>query len=158
METRSPEDVATGVLRIAVGGTVKAVPTLKLKQIPEWTLALDACTPSRSDRPLGEGFTIALETATTALLDLILAYDRTGALGGREWLEEHADPAELRAAIEAMLGNVYPKEMASLAWMVLNQTITAAVGASFLPNSTKPVSTSGTSTRKRSARRSTRSS
>ena len=33
---RTDEDRLAGILRIAVGGTVKAVPTLKLGQIEEW--------------------------------------------------------------------------------------------------------------------------
>ena len=161
MTDRSPELVLSGQLEVLVGGTVRAVPTLKLKYIPEWTRLLDGYTPSASARPAAEGFTIAAETETTALLDLVVAYDRTGALGGREWLEENADPADLRAAVQQILGNVYPKGMADLAWMVLNQTITASVGASVgasvLPSSTNGSSTTGTSRPNRSVRRSTRS-
>lgn len=157
MLDRTPEEVLSGFLPIQVGGTVRAVPTLKLKYIPEWTRLLDGYTPSASARPASDGFTIAAETETTTLLDLIVAYDKTDALGGREWLEEHADPAELRAALRQMLGNVYPKGIADLAWMVLNQTITATVGASVLPNTTNGSSTTGTSRPNRSARRSTRS-
>ncbi len=157
MADRTPEEVLSGFLPIAVGGTVRAVPTLKLKYIPEWTRLLDGYTPSASARPASEGFTIASETETTELLDLTVAYDKTGALGGREWLEENADPADLRAAVQQMLGNVYPKGMAAVAWTVLNQTITASVGASVLPNTTNGSSTPGTSRPNRSARRSTKS-
>ena len=36
MAERSPEDVAAGILRIAVGGTVREVPTLKAKYVGAW--------------------------------------------------------------------------------------------------------------------------
>lgn len=148
----------TGVLRISVGGTVKAVPTLKIKQIPEWTRLLDAYTPSRSDLPPEQGFTIASTTETAPLLDLIVAYDLTGSLGDRGWLESNADPAELREAVQAILANIYPKGLAVMAWLTLSQKVSEAVGLSVRPNSTNGASTPGTKTRMKSARRSTRSS
>ena len=43
---RTEEDILSGVLRISVGGIVKAVPTLPIKYIPEWAAVLDAKTPS----------------------------------------------------------------------------------------------------------------
>ena len=96
-------------------------------------------------------------TSTGSLLDLVVAYDVTGALGGREWIEEHADPAELRAALQAILGNVFPKDMAALAWTVLNRTINLSVGELTQPKPTNGSGTPGVLRPNRSERRSTRS-
>ena len=160
METRNPEDVATGVLRIAVGGVVKEMPTLPIKYIPEWAKLLDAMTPSAfaAGNP-DEGFTLIARVTNAGLLDLVVTYDRTGALGGREWLEEHADPAELKAAAVQMASNAFPfGEAGAVIGTMVSTRIRQLVAPSEPPSSTKRASTNGASTRKRSARVSTRSS
>lgn len=160
METRSPEEVATGLLRISVGGVVKMMPTLPIKHIPEWAQLLDALTPSAvTPGDPSEGFTLIAKVTLAGLLDLIVAYDRTGALGGREWLEENADPAELKAAAEQMAGNAFPFGQAAA---VIGSMVAALLGQwavrSEPPSSTSGSSRNGVSTRKRPGRASTRSS
>ena len=164
MAERSEEEVATGVLQISVGGVVKAMPTLPIKHIPEWAKLLDAVTPSgiaASDPE--EGFTLIARVTLAGLLDLVVAYDRSGALGGREWIEEHADPAEMKAAAVQMADNAFPfgEAAAVIGTMVatrIRQATASPDDPSDPPSSTKPSSTNGASTRKRSARASTRSS
>lgn len=158
MVERSDEDAITRVLRISVGGVVKTMPTLPIKLIPEWAKLLDALTPSTATGDPSEGFTLIARVTLGGLLDLVVAYDRTGALGGREWLEEHADPAELKAAAEAMAGNAFPFGQAGAVIASMVTTIIRAAVPSEPPSSTNGSSTSGASTRKRSARASTRSS
>ena len=160
MTERSEGDVATRVLRITVGGVVKAMPTLPIRHIPEWAQMLDALTPSTALAGDPEnGFTLISRVTLGSLLDLILAYDRTGALGGREWLEEHADPAELKAAAEAMAGNAFPfGQAAAVIGLMVSTRIGQSVAASAPPSSTNGSSPTGGSTRTRSARVSTRSS
>ena len=58
--------------------------SVKIKPLEEWT----AYEVTRLAGP-------ALER----LIDLIVAYDRSGALGGRDWLLENADPPQLEAAL-----------------------------------------------------------
>lgn len=157
---RDQEDVATGVLRISVGGIVKAMPTLPIKYIPEWAAVLDAKTPSapKSVDP-SQGFALVARITLAGLLDLVVAYDRTGALGGREWLEEHADPMELRVAALAMAGNAFPfGEGAGVVGQMLMEQIRQAVAPSPQPKSMSGHLPTGISTRKRSGRGSTRSS
>jgi hypothetical protein len=157
MVERSEEDAVTRVLRISVGGVVKTMPTLPIKLIPEWAKLLDALTPSTPGDP-SEGFTLIARVTLGGLLDLVVAYDRTGALGGREWLEEHADPAELKAAAEAMAGNAFPFGQAGAVIASMVTTIIRAAVPPEPPSSTNGSSTNGASTRKRSARASIRSS
>ena len=154
MTERSPEDVATGVLRVSVGGAVRVMPTLPIKYVPEWAAVLDAKTPTLIDPvDASEGFRTIATITLTGLLDLIVAYDRTGALGGREWLEEHADPMELRDAVVAMAGNAFPfGEGAGVVGQMLMDQIKRAVAPPIPAKSTNGRSPTGASTRKRSAR------
>jgi hypothetical protein len=106
MVERTPEDVAAGVLRFTFGGEERTCPTLKLRASREWIRAgvarlpeLQAIlggdqTPDNLAALIGLGYDAALEQ--------ILEYDRTGSLGGRDWLEEHADPTELFDALRLM--------------------------------------------------------
>jgi hypothetical protein len=110
MAERTPEDVASGILRISVGGTVKAVPTLKMKYVDEWGMLVAAGDPTAKVPAEWTAADVGALSGRGAarLLDLVVAYDRTGALGGREWLEENADPAQLYEAVAQMVGNAFP--------------------------------------------------
>jgi len=161
MGSRSPEDVLAGVLRIAVGGVEKIVPTLPLRATREWQAAI-------SKGP--EGFTVPVSeddwTASTVaafsgltldmILDMVVAYDRTGALGGREWLEENADPAQLYAAAEQMAEVAYPFAD-NLRVLLAALVVQRAVGSPS-PKSTNGRSHTGGSTPRRSKIASTRTS
>ena len=159
MAERTEEEVVTGLLRISIGGVVKMMPTLKAKWIDTWG-ELVAASAEGAPKPLGEWTMqdVARLSGQTVrrVIDLIVAYDREGALGGREWLEEHADPQELHAALVQMMGNAYPlaDDPAGLTSLVI---ISGVVGSG-QPSSTNGASGTGTGTRKRSARASTRSS
>jgi hypothetical protein len=163
MAERSPEDVAAGILRIAVNGTVREVPTLKAKYVGAWAeqvLLTDADGKAVKIKPLEEwtSFDVAqlAGPAVDRLIDLICAYDRTGALGGREWLSENADPLQLQEALSAMLGNAFPLADSPEA---LTATVMGQVAAGLSqPSSTSGRSRSGTSTRTSSGRASTPSS
>ena len=111
MAERSEEDVLAGVLRIEVGDGVRVVPTLKAKYVGEW-MARFAPPAGAKERPLRD-LSVADVVAIPAqnverLVDLMVAYDRTGVLGGRDWLLEHADPAQLQRAVEQMVANATP--------------------------------------------------
>jgi hypothetical protein len=164
---RTPEDIASGVLRIAIGGSVKPVPTLPLKHIPAWAALLDELTP---DAPAGEpspdapaddnhGYELLAKATAATLLTIVTAYDRTGALGGREWLEENADLSQLKIAAEQMASNAFPlgegdMMVARLLWAQISRVAVP----SGPPSSTSGASPTGTGAPTRSARRSTRSS
>jgi hypothetical protein len=153
---RTEEEKVTGLLLISVGGAVKRMPTLKAKFVPEWGELLSTATGQ--SKPLSEwtdqDATLFGGAQVQVMLDLITAYDRTAALGGREWLEENADPAELHAALVQMAGNAFP--LAEAATLV-NLALVVLAGR-FVPlSSTSGASTSGTATPTRLTRRSTRS-
>lgn len=161
MATRSAEDVAAGILRIAVGGQERLVPTLSIKDTREWQMGL-ATGPSGFTVPVTEddwtAATVAEFTGLTleAVLDVVVAYDKTGALGGREWLETHADPAQVYAAASQMAEVAFP--FATDIPMVLAALVVRNVVGSASPSSTSGPSRTGASTRARSKRASTRAS
>lgn len=157
MTERSAEDLVTGVLRIAVGDSVREVPTLKARWIGEWSQSFAA--DDIEAKAIGEwtmdDFSRFAGESVDRLLDLVVAYDRTAALGGREWLAENADPAQLHAALVAMVGNAFP--LASDPTVLVDLVIAQAAAGSIPPSSTSGASPSGTSTRTTSGRGSTRS-
>lgn len=161
MTSRSPEDVLAGVLRIAVGGVERLVPTLPLRATREWQATL-AAGPSGFSVPVSEDDWTAANVSEFAgltidtILDLVVAYDRTGALGGRDWLEEHADPAQLYAAAQQMAEVAFP--FAENVRLLLAALVVRSVVGSNSPKSTNGHSPIGASTRSRSKSASTRTS
>lgn len=163
MAQRTPEDVLAGVLRIDVGGITKRVPTLPMKASAEWQESLGAqlggfARNLSADQSADSLMGFARFTQE-AILDAVVAYDRTGALGGREWLEEHADPAQLYLAFRAMAEVVFPfvNDVRSLLALLPGLLAQADVG-SISPSSTNGPSPTGDSTPGRSGRASTRRS
>ena len=151
--TRSNEDVLAGILRIPVGGVEKQIPTLPIKASREWQSLL-------ADKLGGFGMALASDQSLASIsafaslsldtiLDLVVAYDRTGALGGREWLEENADAAQLYAALRSMGEVAFPfvNDVRSLLAMLPGLLAQAAVGSNS-PSSTNGRSPTGASTRK----------
>ena len=157
MTTRSPEDVLAGVLRVAVGGQEKILPTLSIRATREWQAAVNAL-PGRFD-PADQDNWTTLEASEFSgltldvLLDMIVLYDRTGALGGREWIEEHADPAQLYAAVRQMAEVAFP--FADDPTVLLAALVAKAVVVSTPPSSTSGPSPTGTSRPRRSRKPST---
>lgn len=112
MSVRTPEDIASGTIRVSVGGVERIVPTLPIGPTRDWqTLVADRLgafgvilAAEQSPSTLAELSHQSLDT----VLDLAVAYDRTGSLGGRAWLEEHADPEQVYAAVRLMLEVAFP--------------------------------------------------
>jgi hypothetical protein len=160
MTTRSAEDILAGVLRIAVGGVEKIVPTLPIRATREWQTLIakgpQAFTPRDiDDWDPGDAFDFAGLTLD-AILDIVVAYDRTGALGGREWLDENADPAQLYLAAEQMAEVAFP--FADNSRVLLAALVANRVVASTPRSSTSGLSAIGGSRRKPSRQASTRAS
>ena len=152
---QSDSDAVVGILRIRVGTDAKEVPTLKAKYIDAWVHLVTGA--EGSSKPLAEWTTD--DAATFAahqierMLDLIVAYDREEALGGRDWLAENADPQQLRVALEQMVENASPFGDAPT---ITALSVSQGALLSILPGSSSGASMSGGATRRKSARASTR--
>ena len=124
-DSRSIEEISGGYISThisALGAIDRELPTLKIRAARVWrtelleamasisatTLAVDLAAV----REKGMAAVIALgpmsQLGTDRILDLIVSYDAGGVLGGRDWLEEHADDAELYALFRVILGVVFP--------------------------------------------------
>lgn len=134
------ERTLLGILVVTVGGEEIELPKLKLRAAREWRRrALAAYShwsgiDVRADA-LDEAGAILDEVETT-MLDLIADYDRTGALGGREALEERVLPNEIAPLFMALLGSTLPFDLAAQ----------LAAGAQVSPRSTNGRSPTGVST------------
>lgn len=158
--TQTDDDRVSGLLRLTVGGILKAVPTLPIRPAREWQRQVVALSggfglPSYLDWTTTESGRFANLTLD-ALLDLALAYDRSGALGGREWLEDHANPHELYEAVVAMADNAFPF-VPDGRMLMAAQVSLAQLAGSNPPSSTNGRSLVGASTRGRSKKPSTES-
>jgi hypothetical protein len=145
-DTRSPEDVLSGILRIAVGGVEKIVPTLPISATRIWQASLAAGeTADGDDADLTPPDTAqVLGLSLDAVLSFVVGYDRTAALGGREWLEANADPGQLYAAASQMAEVAFP--FARDVPMLLRALLARSVVASRSASSTSSPSPSGGST------------
>lgn len=132
------EIVSRAGIPVMVGGIEKRVPILPIKPTREWrtkmaTTAAGRFGELRSLTDLNSAAGAAGEMTEIAL-ELVLDYDREAALGGREWLEEHATDAEIYEAFKAIAGYAYPftRDLPrAAAWLeVLQDALRTAQGAS----------------------------
>lgn len=133
---RTPEaDVASGVIRITINGTERVMPTLKIGPFEDEWLPSQKDTVKQlfeANREPADLFTLGMST----LLDAIVAYDRTGALGGRDWLRQNADHNDLHKLVrmiwqrhfegfmkdvQAVMGSVRQMNQAAAATEMLQQ-------------------------------------
>lgn len=104
MTEQTAEDRLSGILRLRFGSVETEVPALPLRPAKKWVDLLAAKLAAIGASPTGDSsalLRLANETVDAAL-DLIVAYDRDGVLGGREWLEDNATPWQIRSALEVM--------------------------------------------------------
>lgn len=120
-DERSQEEVAGGFLRCRVGASTIDIPTLKMRDERKWKLLLAERLNDLAQTDVGEadftdfGNPETLKAAATlinlpgdAVLELVVAYDKTEALGGREWIEENADSSELWTVLRRAFLVVFP--------------------------------------------------
>ncbi len=109
MAERSEEAAATGRLHATIGGSTVELPVLKIRQARRWKAALEEADLD-IDEVATEGGQASgeLDKPIDVMLDLILAYDVTNALGGRDALEDRATDAEVYALFEDILAATFP--------------------------------------------------
>lgn len=112
---RSEGEIIGRRLTVRLGGRDKGVPVLPIGPMQEWKAAL-AERASELARAFGAGDDIrdwaavkdvALSLGPT-LLELLIAYDREAALGGREWLEANATEEEVYEAFKVVAQHAFP--------------------------------------------------
>ena len=100
---KAPEaDVASGVIHVTINGQRKTLPTLKIGPFEDEFLPGQWEKLQASFEQDHENLADLFKLGTSTLLDIIVAYDTSGALGGREWLRANADHSELVQIGEAI--------------------------------------------------------
>jgi hypothetical protein len=95
--------VMAAVLPVKVAGVARRLPILPRKAAREWrALWRERLAAETSAEDLGRSFGEAAELTGDVLLDLIVAYDRTGYLGTRDEIDETASDREIRALYDAI--------------------------------------------------------
>jgi hypothetical protein len=151
MGERTEEEALAGLLTITVGGRPEVLPVLPWSVSDEWTRAVSAAISDVEMPSDGDGADIIhamVRRSTSAMLDLIVAYDSEGRLGGAESLGKRIRPAEIRAAFDAIADVADPLgELARLAGEVFGRPMAVyrkVVGAAMTAALTAPL---GASTR-----------
>lgn len=120
-DERSQEELAGGFLRCQVGASTIDLPTLKMRDERGWKILLAKRLNELAETEVGEAdFTDFGNPATLkataelihlpaeAALDLLVAYDKTGVLGGKEGIEETMDSAQIWALLRRVFFVVFP--------------------------------------------------
>jgi hypothetical protein len=145
-EARDPEleedDVASGVLRLRVAGSVRLVPELKWRENRKWTARMREVFASLAGVP--DDTPDGVERLADAQRGLILEYDATHALGDLD----DATERELDAIYQRMVTVAFPlaSSPATAMLMVAREVVQAALdaaAASAPPSSTSSPSPSG---------------
>jgi hypothetical protein len=165
-DQRSEQAVAFGVIPVRLGGQERVLPTLKIKPAREWKAKLarvaggtiaEFNVPGQGGADSIDGVAKLGLLAGDTILDLVLEYDQGGALGGRDWIEEHADDAEIYTVLKAILAVHFPFVRDVLgATKELGRLLTDGTSVPSVPASSPPSpSPTGTSIPERSKKPST---
>lgn len=108
---RPDEEVAGGYISVTMGGQAKRLPVLPIVRNREWKRQFDEMVAELGMNAESDDFeeiVRALSDSIDKMLDLLLAYDETSALGGREWLDSHATDREVYEAFKKVKDAAYP--------------------------------------------------
>jgi len=116
LEPRGEEEIlANSGLAVVVGGVPKSIRALPIRANRDFKELLAERLSSFMGPLTGMqdsddwGLVIRVVAGSTdLLLDLVLAYDQEAALGGREWLEEHATEGEIYATFKVVMVAAFP--------------------------------------------------
>lgn len=97
------EQVVAGTISVTKDGRALSLPVLKIKRAREWRTAVaeafDGVEPEGAD---------AMNAPADKILDLVVAYDHTNTLGGRESIEDSMTDEELYDAFLVMWRKTFP--------------------------------------------------
>ena len=104
--------LAASPIAVVLGGREKLLPPLSIRANRGWKKRL-AEAVGETWVTFGQaddyGAIVGLVAgATDTMLDLLIEYDTSGSLGGREWIEDHATDSEVYAAFKEVAAVAYP--------------------------------------------------
>ncbi len=101
-------------IRIVLGGRAKTVAPLTIDRNREWKKGLAETVGVAAASLAGNAADWTKLIATVAAMsgqhiDLLVAYDEAGSLGGREWITAHATEREVWTGLKAVLDEAFPQ-------------------------------------------------
>lgn len=105
------EEILSQSIAVQIGGQPKRLPIRTIKQEREWMgIALQkAGEMGEINLDLSPaGYTSMMALGNEAVLDLVIEYDRTNALGGREYIEAHASRREIYVILRRLIDEHFP--------------------------------------------------
>lgn len=108
---RTEDEIVGGLLTVVLGSIRKPLRILTMREARVWKLSLVGKLGGEigsldlaSTKDVGP----LIEAASDRILDLVVAYDVDGTLGGREWLEGNASDLEVYSVFRRMLEVSFP--------------------------------------------------
>jgi hypothetical protein len=109
---RTPEQIAGRSIVVAMGGQVRHLPVLAIRPNRDWQATFSAAIEKvLVDLPSVDSLNDLSALATVGMermVDLLVSYDATSALGGKEWIENNAAPAEVYEALKQVTAAAFP--------------------------------------------------
>ena len=142
---RADADVVAGTLHMRLGGYDKTLPELTIEENEVWQGKLVtglAEVLQTMDAVKDWDQAVRLVSRSTPLMvDLLIAYDKSGMLGGRDWLRKNATNSELYDAFKEVAVASYPfardlRQFPSLAVLLLDQV--AKIASDLSPSTNGP--------------------
>jgi len=110
-DVRTEEEIVAGLLSVTVGAIRKPLRVLTMRESRVWKAGLvQAIGGNLATMNLAGVEDVApfVDAAADRILDLVVAYDVDGSLGGRDWLESKASDAEVYAVFRRCLEVSFP--------------------------------------------------
>lgn len=109
---RPDEQVAGGFIAMSLGGQPKRLSVLTIDRNRDWTARFNA-TVAETIGKAGQlndldDMVRLLAGSIDVMLDLLVAYDDSGALGGREWIHKNATDREVYEALKKVTDAAFP--------------------------------------------------
>ena len=141
-------------LSLRLGGYAKSLPVLSIEDNENWqkvfAKALSEKLRSVEKITTWEQAVTVASASTSLMLDLLTEYDKSGALGGKDWLRKNATPSEIYDAFKEVAQASYPFARDVSRFPALVQLLLTQVAQVSEQSSSSP-STNGSGPRKRSA-------
>ncbi|HEV8546197.1 MAG TPA: hypothetical protein VGQ64_07870 [Candidatus Limnocylindrales bacterium] len=100
-------DVVKRGFRAIIDGVERFVPALRAREGKAWQARFGEIVFAAMNLDVAKGDQL-MAAVGDAITDAVLAYDAKGALGGRDWVEEHMDTRQVYELFKAILRQEFP--------------------------------------------------
>lgn len=155
LPSRLGDDIVAGLVRLRFDDQTFLLPVLKIGESDTWKERCNLAIASilvAMEQPNANAETVLafLMSQTPMQLDLLYAYDSSGALPTRDWIAEHATDAQLLTALLGVMAATFPLVAVAIAVLRVNADLPSVMRAIFsastssaLPPTAGPLPTSG---------------